>query len=103
MAQGRIVIIVLVTLIVGFAAGFVLRPIIIPPMPTAAIAPTPADLMPAPAEARGIQYFAAHLEEARAIVERCRAGAVRGDECANPDAAIVRAEARDRSKRFLGN
>jgi hypothetical protein len=35
-------------------------------------------------------------------VAQCRDGAVRGDECANADAAIIKAEARERTRKFLG-
>ena len=88
MTQGKTLIIVLVTLIVGFGAGFVLRP--------AAAAPTPA-------EPRGMQYFAAHLDEARQVVAQCAEGSVRGGECANAEQAVIEAEGRERFKKFMGN
>ena len=85
MTQGKTLIIVLVTLVIGFGAGFTLRPII------------------APAEPRGTQYFAAHLDEARQVVAQCAEGTVRGAECAKAEQAVVEAEGRDRFKRFMGN
>lgn len=85
MTQGKTLIIVLVTLVIGFGAGFTLRPII------------------APAEPRGTQYFAVHLDEARQIVAQCEEGSVRGDECAYAEQAIIEADSRDRFKRFMGN
>jgi len=101
MTQGKTLIIVLVTLVIGFGAGFVLRPVIMPPgQTTIAVSPSPA--APAPAAPRGFQYFAANIDEARQIVAGCRDGSVRGDECANAEQAVVEAEGRDRFKRFMG-
>lgn len=98
MTQGRTLIIVLVTLIIGFGAGFVLRPVILPIGQTAALAP--ASL---PAEPRGTQYFTAHLDEARQILAQCADGSARGAECANAEQAVVEADGRARFKRFMGN
>jgi hypothetical protein len=101
MTQGKTLIIVLVTLIVGFGAGFVLRPVIAPVEPAAAVAsPAPAA---APADPRGKQYFAAHLDEARQILMQCAEGSVRGDECFNAEMAVTEADGRTRHKRFFGN
>jgi hypothetical protein len=101
MAQGKTIIIVLVALIAGFGAGFVLRPVIAPVEPTAAVAsPPPAAV---PAGARGKQYFAAHLDEARQILAQCAEGSVRGDECFNADMAVTEADGRARHRRFFGN
>ncbi len=69
MTQGKTLIIVLVTLIIGFGAGFVLRPVIVPVERTAIVAGP-----------RGMQYFAAHLDEARQVVAQCAEGTTRGDE-----------------------
>jgi len=102
MAQGKTFIIVLVTLVIGFGGGFVLRPIILPPSATT-VAVSPAPAAPQPAAARGTQYFAANLDEARQIVAGCREGAVRGDECGNAEQAVIAADSRDRFKRFTGN
>ena len=99
MTQSKAVIIILVVLLIGFGAGFVLRPVIAPPTapPTAQpIAATPS------AEARGVQYFEANVEEARQVVEGCRAGSVRGTECANAEEAIIKVEVEERRRRFLG-
>ena len=84
MSQGKTIIIVLVTLVIGFAAGFVLRPVISPiqPVDTVAVA-SPA--LAVPAEARGTQYFVAHIDEARQVVAGCRDGSVRGGECATAE------------------
>lgn len=102
MTQGKTLIIVLVTLIIGFGAGFVLRPIIVPVDRTAIIASPPAAI-PAPAAPRGMQYFAAHLDEARQVVAQCAEGMARGDECANAEQAVIEAEGRERFKKFMGN
>ncbi|WP_337180593.1 hypothetical protein [Sphingopyxis granuli] len=56
----------------------------------------------APGEPRSVQYFEAHLEEARAFAADCTNGTARGDECANAAVAIEAAEGRDRFKRFKG-
>ena len=102
MTQGKTLIIVLVTLIVGFGAGFVLRPGIVPVERTAIVAGPPA-AAPTPAEPRGMQYFAAHLDEARQVVAQCAEGSVRGGECANAEQAVIEAEGRERFKKFMGN
>lgn len=101
MTQGKTLIIVLVTLIVGFGAGFVLRPVIVPVERTTIVAGPPT--APAPAEPRGTQYFAAHLDEARQVVAQCADGSVRGDVCTNAEQAVVEAEGRERFKKFMGN
>lgn len=102
MTQGKTLIIVLVPLIIGFGAGFVLRPVIVPVERTAIVAGPPA-AAPALAAPRGTQYFAAHLDEARQVVAQCAEGSVRGEECANAEQAVIEAEGRDRFKRFMGN
>lgn len=102
MLQGKTIIIVLVALVVGLTGGFVLRPVISPIQQADAIAAvTPA--APVSSEARGTQYFVAHIDEARQVVAGCRDGLVRGGECATADEAIVKVEAQERRKRFLGN
>ena len=92
MTQSKTPVLVVFALVIGFAGGFVLRPLI---MPTGMIAPPPAG-------PHGTQYFAANLDEARRIVAGCQTGSVRGDECANAEQAILAAEGRDRFKRFMG-
>jgi hypothetical protein len=102
MANGRTLIIALVTLIIGFALGYTLRPAIAPapqPAPVAALLPGGA----VSSEARGTQYFIAHIDEAQRIVAGCRDGSVRGGECATAEEAIAKVEAKERRKRFLGN
>ncbi|QEH78392.1 hypothetical protein EIK56_09585 [Sphingomonas sp. C8-2] len=101
MTQGKTLIIVLVTLIIGFGAGFVLRPLIVPVERTEIVASPP--VAPTPAEPRGMQYFAAHLDEARQVVAQCAEGTARGDECANAEQAVIEAEGRERFKKFIGN
>ena len=102
MARGKTLAIVLVALIVGFGAGFALRPVIAPTSSTA----LPIDSVPGnsiPTSARGIQYFAAHLNEARRVVAECKDGSTRGDECANAQRAVTEAEGQDRFKKFMGH
>ena len=101
MTQGKTLIIALVTLIIGFGMGFVLRPVIVPVAQTAIVAEPLA--APTRAEPRGKQYFAAHVDEARQVVTQCTEGLVRGDECSNAEQAVIEAEGRDRFKRFMGN
>lgn len=102
MTRGKTIIIALVALIVGFGAGFILRPLVTPAGPTVIIA---ASIPSAPVEAapRAVQYFAAHLNEARRVVARCQAGSVRGDECVNADQAVTEAEGKERFRKFMGN
>jgi hypothetical protein len=102
MMQGKTLIIMLVVLVVGFAVGFVLRPVIAPTQQTAAVANF-APVSSAAVEARSTQYFTAHPDEAREVVAACREGSLRGGECSNADAAVIRADAQARSKKFLGN
>lgn len=102
MTQGKTIIIALLTLVIGFAGGFVLRPVISPTQQTGAIvADTPS--APVSSEARGTQYFVAHIDEARRVVAGCRDGSVRGGECATAEEAIIKVDATERRKRFLGN
>ena len=101
MTQSKTLILVVAALVIGFACGFALRPVIMPP--GMAIAGNPASVIASPpAGPRGTQYFAANLDEARQIVAGCQAGSVRGDECANAEQAVLAAEGRDSLKRFLG-
>ena len=102
MTQGKTLIIVLVTLIIGFGAGFMLRPVIVPVERTAIVVGPPI-VASTPAEPRGAQYFAAHLDEARQVVTQCAEGKARGDECANAERAVIEAEGRERFKKFMGN
>lgn len=102
MSKGKTIIIVLVTLLVGFAGGFVLRPVIAPTQQTAPVA-IPSPVAPASSEPRGTQYFVANIDEARQVVAGCRDGSVRGGECATAGEAIIKVEAQQRRKRFLGN
>ncbi|MFT3967251.1 MAG: hypothetical protein QM690_15350 [Sphingobium sp.] len=102
MKQGKTLIIALVTLIIGFGGGFVLRSVIAPPKQAAIVAASPA-AAPVPAEPRGKQYFAAHLDEARELLTGCAEGSVRGEECFNAEMAVTEAEGRARHKRFFGN
>ncbi len=99
MTQGKTLVIVLVTLVIGFTGGFVLRPIILPPGQTT-FAPGSAPAATSPAAPRGTQYFEANIEEARQVVTACREGTVRGDECANAETAIVTVESKERFRRF---
>lgn len=101
MSQAKVIVIALVTLIVGFTGGFVLRPILAPSAPSETASAPPA--APVLREARGTQYFMAHVEEARQIVAGCRNGSVRGGECANAEEAIIKVDAAERRRKFLGN
>lgn len=102
MSQGKTIIIVLVTLLAGFTGGFVLRPVIAPIQQTAPVA-IPSPVAAVPSGARGTQYFVANINEARQVVKGCRDGSVRGGECATAQEAIIKVDAQERRKRFLGN
>lgn len=101
MTQGKTLIIVLVALIIGFGAGFVLRPVIAPVERTTTVA-SPAPAAAASVEPRAKQYFAAHLDEARQVLAGCMDGSVRGEECFNAEMAVVEADGRARHKKFFG-
>lgn len=92
----------LVAVIISFAGGFLLRPLIDPAPPTAANGGSSASAT-TPSAPRATVYFAAHLEEARKLVATCRDGVVRGAECANANVAVVDAEGRERARKFIGN
>lgn len=102
MSQGKTIIVLIVTLAIGFTGGFILRPVIAPSA-TTVVASAPIPVSPASGEARGTQYFMAHLDEARQVVAGCRDGSVRGGECANAEEAIIKVDAQERRRRFLGN
>lgn len=102
MLQGKTTIMMFVTLFVGFAGGFVTRPVLVPTQPTAPAA-IPLPIAAAPREVRGTQYFVAHIDDARRVVVGCRDGSVRGGECATAEEAIIKVDAQKRRKRFLGN
>jgi hypothetical protein len=102
MLQGKTIMVAFVALIIGLIGGFVLRPVIAPAQKAAIAAAAPA-AAPVSSEARGTQYFMAHVDEARKIVAGCRDGSVRGAECATADEALVKVDAAERRKRFLGN
>lgn len=95
MTRGKNAIIIFVVLIIGFGLGFGLRPVIAPPT-------IPPGDTATSFEARGVQYFEANVEEARQVVESCREGSVRGAECINAEEAIIKVEAEERRRRFLG-
>lgn len=102
MSQGKTIIAMLVILVIGFAGGFVLRPVISPTPNTVAVA-NPSLVAPVLSGPRGTQYFVAHIDEARQIAAGCRDGSVRGGECATADEAIIKVDAQERRKHFLGN
>lgn len=96
MLQGKTIIIAIITLVIGFAVGFVLRPYISPAQQPVAVSPAAA----VSSEPRGTQYFIAHIDEARQVVMGCRNGAVRGGECATAEEAIIKVEAAERRWKF---
>lgn len=57
----------------------------------------------APSEPRSRQYFEAHIDEAREILDGCKEGSVRGAECDNAEYAVIRADAKAKSKKFWGD
>ena len=100
--QGRTTILILIALVVGFGAVFVARPVTMQTQQADTIAKAlPA--APVSNEARGTQYFVAHIDEARRVVADCRDGSVRGGECATAEEAIIKVDAEERRRRFLGN
>lgn len=99
MTRGKLAVVVIVVLITGYVAGFITRPLIVA-VGTDRSTATPSLPNRANSDARSEQYFAAHLDEARQVVEDCREGTVRGDECANAERAVVAAESKDRFREF---
>ena len=65
MLQGKTLVIVLAALVVGFVGGLILRPVLVPPS-SAEVSPVAEAATSA--EARAMQYFIAHVEEARQVV-----------------------------------
>lgn len=102
MSQGKIIISMLVTLVIGLAGGFLLRPMF-EPTQQAEIAAHALPSARVSSEARGTRYFVTRIDEARQIVAGCRDGSVRGDECATAEEAIIKVDAAERRKKFLGN
>lgn len=102
MSQSKTILTVLATLVIGFAGGFVLRPVIAPTQQAAIAAAAPL-AVPASSEAGGTQYFVANIDEARRIVIGCRDGSVRGGECATAEEAIIKVDAAERRSQFVGN
>lgn len=102
MSQSKMIVVVLFTLVIGFAGGFLLRPVIAPTPQAMMVTPT-SSAAPVRGEARGTQYFMVNNDEARQVVAGCRDGSVRGGECATAEEAIIKVEAAERRKRFLGN
>jgi|TARA_R100000501_G_scaffold17834_1_gene34115 hypothetical protein len=100
MTQGKTIVIVLVLLAIGFGAGFVLRPVLAPVEVTTVEPPVHSAQS---SDARGVQYFVANAEEARQVIQGCRDGSVRGAECASAEEAIIKIEADERRRRFLGD
>lgn len=92
---------IIVAATIGFVAGLVLRPIILPPSQTNSAVGAPSSAAGTPSDApRGTQYFEANIGEARQVVAACRDGAARGDECTNAETAIITVESKERFKRF---
>jgi len=94
---------IVITLIVGFCAGFTLRPVLAPPAVPANITSVGAMSAMNDASARSQQYFAAHIDEARQVVAGCQTGSVRGDECFNAGQAVTEADGREHFNKFFGH
>lgn len=87
---------IIMALVIGFLGGFVLRPIVLPPQAATSAPASETN----PKEARGVEYFVAHVDEARAVVAGCRDGTVRGEECNNAETAVTTIESKERFRRF---
>lgn len=55
-----------------------------------------------PSDPRSVQFFEAHPDEARAVLDECRAGTQSGGECTNADVAVQMIEGREKFERFRG-
>lgn len=101
MSPRKTIVVLLTAMLVGFAGGFVLRPVIAPAPAVRVASRSPA--VQVPSDVRGTQYFVAHIDEARQVVAGCRGGSVRGGECATAEEAIIKVDSADRRRKFLGN
>lgn len=99
MKRSNLLIVMIVSLVIGFGAGFALRPKVFPPSQTI-IANSPTQQATRSGVPRGTQYFEANISEAREVVAACRKGTIRGNECTNAETAIVTVESKERFKRF---
>jgi hypothetical protein len=99
MTNARLGIVAVILLLVGLAAGLVVRSLLLPPQtaPVGVESPSSATIR---SEPRGVQYFEANIDEARRVAADCREGTIRGDECANADTALVTVESKKRFHRF---
>lgn len=92
----------LVMLLIGFGVGLAMRPIFAPMTnETTVTAPFSSSLVTD--GPRSTEYFLANIDEARQVVAGCRDGSVRGIECATAGEAIIKTDAAERRRRFLGN
>ncbi len=88
---------IIIASLIGFLGGFfMLRPILLPVQPSTSALASETNIQ----EARGVEYFVAHVDEARRIVAGCREGTVRGVECTNAGRALTTVESRERFRRF---
>lgn len=88
----------LILLTIGFAGGFISRPLI---APTRLTSPSSVVLsLPPSTQPRSTQFFESNLGEARRVLAACRKGTIRGGECANAETAIITVESQDRFQRF---
>ncbi|MFA7602180.1 MAG: hypothetical protein WCY29_04155 [Novosphingobium sp.] len=99
--NGKTLFIAITALVLGFGSGFILRPVIVP-IESGTGAGHGLAVEQAAREARGTQYFQAHLDEARELVAQCAAGTARGQECANAEVAIAEAKGKERFDAFMG-
>jgi hypothetical protein len=99
MTKGSLVIVITCIFLVILGALFVLRPGINGPS-NETVTDSPVASTTVMAAPRGAQFFEANIGEARRVAAACRDGAIRGDECANAETAIITVESRERFKRF---
>ena len=92
---------VVIALIIGFGAGFALRPVLAPTPSPATLAGAAPAAVTSRDPPRSLQYFAAHIDEARRVVAGCRTGSVRGGECGNADQAVIEADGRKKFDTFF--
>jgi hypothetical protein len=89
---------IIVALLIGFVADFLMRPILAPleSSPTTSAVTVKMKLE----EPRSVEYFVAHVDEARRLVAGCRDGSARGEECTNAETAVKTEESKERFRRF---
>lgn len=99
MAKSKLVIVMICIVLVALGTVLVVRPFN-SPLSQGGASDSLVSSTTALAAPRGAQFFEANIVEARRVAAACREGAIRGDECASAETAIITVESKERFKRF---